>query len=110
MARAAASEPVRRRRLAAAAGAGADRDTAAASPPAAPPRSPALGRPGARHHPRCAVQVAFPESTIQGGSMYAGGNVGLIIGDQMRALFSTLGSFLVGMTLGVLLLIARSAF
>src|SRR5690349_18648314 len=25
------------------------------------------------------VQVAFPESTIQGGSMYAGGNVGLII-------------------------------
>ena len=55
------------------------------------------------------VQVAVPDATIE-RSLPVGGNVGLFFGELMRALFSTLGSFLVGATLAVLLLIARSAF
>ncbi|HVZ35858.1 MAG TPA: DNA translocase FtsK 4TM domain-containing protein, partial [Polyangiaceae bacterium] len=55
------------------------------------------------------THVALPETTFQ-GSLPAGGNVGQIFGEISRALFSTLGSFLVGGTAIALLLIARSAF
>jgi DNA segregation ATPase FtsK/SpoIIIE, S-DNA-T family len=54
------------------------------------------------------THVAFPDMFYE--ARPAGGNVGLFFGEIMRALFSTLGSFLVGATLGALLLIARSAF
>jgi DNA segregation ATPase FtsK/SpoIIIE-like protein len=53
--------------------------------------------------------VAFPDLLYE-GSLPVGGNVGLFFGEIMRALFSTLGSFLVGATAAALLLIARSAF
>jgi S-DNA-T family DNA segregation ATPase FtsK/SpoIIIE len=53
--------------------------------------------------------VAFPDLLYE-GSLPVGGNVGLFFGELMRALFSTLGSFLVGATAAALLLIARSAF
>ncbi len=55
------------------------------------------------------THVAFTDS-LYAGSLPVGGNVGLFFGEIMRALFSTLGSFLVGATLAALLLIARSAF
>ena len=55
------------------------------------------------------VQVAFPDVWYE-VTLPAGGNVGLFFGEIMRALFSTLGSFLVGVTAMALLLIARSAF
>jgi S-DNA-T family DNA segregation ATPase FtsK/SpoIIIE len=55
------------------------------------------------------VHVALPEATFE-RTLPVGGNIGLFFGEIMRALFSTLGSFLVGATLTVLLLIARSAF
>jgi S-DNA-T family DNA segregation ATPase FtsK/SpoIIIE len=55
------------------------------------------------------VHVAVPEATFE-HTLPIGGNIGLFFGEIMRALFSTLGSFLVGATLVVLLLIARSAF
>jgi S-DNA-T family DNA segregation ATPase FtsK/SpoIIIE len=55
------------------------------------------------------VHVALPEVTFE-RALPVGGNIGLFFGEIMRALFSTLGSFLVGATLSVLLLIARSAF
>jgi DNA segregation ATPase FtsK/SpoIIIE-like protein len=55
------------------------------------------------------VQVAFPEATFE-AILPVGGSIGLFFGELMRSLFSTLGSFLVGATLSVLLLIARSAF
>jgi DNA segregation ATPase FtsK/SpoIIIE, S-DNA-T family len=45
-----------------------------------------------------------------GQALPVGGHVGLFFGEIMRALFSTLGSFLVGVTAVALLLIARSAF
>jgi S-DNA-T family DNA segregation ATPase FtsK/SpoIIIE len=54
------------------------------------------------------THVAFSELLYEGGP--AGGNVGLFFGEIMRALFSTLGSFLVGATAAALLLVARSAF
>jgi S-DNA-T family DNA segregation ATPase FtsK/SpoIIIE len=55
------------------------------------------------------THVAFPDMRYE-ESLPAGGNVGLFFGEIMRALFSTLGSFLVGVTGAALLLIARSAF
>ncbi|HTV19037.1 MAG TPA: DNA translocase FtsK [Polyangiaceae bacterium] len=55
------------------------------------------------------VHVAMPEATFE-RVLPVGGNIGVFFGEIMRALFSTLGSFLVGATLSVLLLIARSAF
>lgn len=53
--------------------------------------------------------VAAPHSPYLPG-VPAGGNVGLFFGELMRALFSTLGSFLVGATLIALLSMARSGF
>ena len=55
------------------------------------------------------LHVAFPDSLYQGRGP-VGGNVGLFFGEILRALFSTLGSFLVGGTAVALLLIARSTF
>jgi DNA segregation ATPase FtsK/SpoIIIE, S-DNA-T family len=55
------------------------------------------------------VQVAAPEMAVFGRAP-AGGNVGLLFGELMRALFSAPGSFLVGVTLVGLILIGRSSF
>lgn len=55
------------------------------------------------------VQVALPDVLIF-GAMRAGGNVGLLFGEIFRALFSTVGSFLIGVTAVGLILIGRSSF
>jgi DNA segregation ATPase FtsK/SpoIIIE, S-DNA-T family len=55
------------------------------------------------------VQVAAPEA-VAFGTAPAGGNVGLLFGELMREAFSTLGSFLVALTIVGLILIGRSSF
>src|SRR5689334_5645890 len=55
------------------------------------------------------VQVAAP-GAVAFGHAPAGGNVGLLFGELMRELFSTVGSFLVGSTSVGLILIGRSSF
>ncbi len=55
------------------------------------------------------VQVAAPEAVVFGNAP-AGGNVGLLFGELMREAFSTLGSFLVALTIVGLILIGRSSF
>ncbi|MBN1607323.1 MAG: DNA translocase FtsK 4TM domain-containing protein [Polyangiaceae bacterium] len=55
------------------------------------------------------VQVALPDAEVF-GAMRSGGNVGMLFGELMRAMFSTFGSFLVGSTLVALILIGRSRF
>ena len=55
------------------------------------------------------VQVAAPELTSF-GSASAAGNVGMLFGELSRQAFSTLGSFLVGLTCVGLILIGRSSF
>ncbi|HEU4577494.1 MAG TPA: DNA translocase FtsK 4TM domain-containing protein [Polyangiaceae bacterium] len=55
------------------------------------------------------LHVALPDSLYQERGPI-GGDVGLFFGEILRALFSTLGSFLIGGTAVALLLIARSAF
>ncbi len=55
------------------------------------------------------VQVAAPELTGF-GSASAAGNVGMLFGELSRQAFSTLGSFLVGLTCVGLILIGRSSF
>ncbi len=55
------------------------------------------------------VQVAAPEAIVFGGAP-AGGNVGLLFGELMREAFSTLGSFLVALTIVGLILIGRASF
>jgi S-DNA-T family DNA segregation ATPase FtsK/SpoIIIE len=55
------------------------------------------------------VQVSAPELTSF-GSLSAAGNVGMLFGELSRQAFSTLGSFLVGMTCVGLILIGRSSF
>jgi S-DNA-T family DNA segregation ATPase FtsK/SpoIIIE len=55
------------------------------------------------------VQVAAPELTSF-GSVSAAGNVGMLFGELSRQAFSTLGSFLVGLTCVGLILIGRSSF
>ena len=55
------------------------------------------------------VQVAAPELTSF-GAVSAAGNVGMLFGELSREAFSTLGSFLVGMTCVGLILIGRSSF
>ena len=55
------------------------------------------------------VQVATP-SLLAFGAMRVGGNVGLLFGELMRGMFSTVGSFLVGGTAVGLILIGRSSF
>lgn len=55
------------------------------------------------------VQVAAPELTAF-GAVSAAGNVGMLFGELSRQAFSTLGSFLVGLTCVGLILIGRSSF
>jgi S-DNA-T family DNA segregation ATPase FtsK/SpoIIIE len=55
------------------------------------------------------VHVALPHASFE-VALPVGGNVGLFFGELMRSSFSSVGSFLVGLTLIALLLIARSAF
>src|SRR5882724_2268921 len=55
------------------------------------------------------VQVAAPELTSFGAAS-AAGNVGMLFGELSRQAFSTLGSFLVGLTCVGLILIGRSSF
>src|SRR6478609_3611730 len=55
------------------------------------------------------VQVAAPEALVF-GSAPAAGNVGLLFGELMREAFSTLGSFLVALTIVGLILIGRASF
>ncbi len=55
------------------------------------------------------VHVASPRGLVF-GRIPAGGNVGLLFGELFQALFSTLGSFLVGGTVVGLILIGRASF
>lgn len=55
------------------------------------------------------ARIALPVATVF-GKMPIGGNVGLLFGELMQALFSTAGSFLVGLTVVGLILIGRSTF
>jgi DNA segregation ATPase FtsK/SpoIIIE, S-DNA-T family len=55
------------------------------------------------------VHVAAPRAHAF-GRMPLGGNVGFLFGELMQALFSSIGSFLVGGTVVGLILIGRSAF
>jgi S-DNA-T family DNA segregation ATPase FtsK/SpoIIIE len=55
------------------------------------------------------IHIVLPNATAF-GRMPFGGNVGLVFGELLQALFSTAGSLLVGTTLIALILIGRSAF
>jgi S-DNA-T family DNA segregation ATPase FtsK/SpoIIIE len=55
------------------------------------------------------VHVSFPLSTAF-GAMPVGGSVGELFGELMRSLFSTAGSYLIGLTAIGLVLIARASF
>ncbi len=55
------------------------------------------------------AHVAFPRA-LAFGAMPLGGDVGELFGEVMRSLFSTIGSYLVGLTVVGLILIGRAAF
>ncbi len=55
------------------------------------------------------VQVSAP-GMVAFGRVPAGGNVGLLFGELLEALFSTAGSFVIGGTIIGLILIGRSSF
>lgn len=55
------------------------------------------------------AQVLAPEERVF-GAFPSGGNVGLLFGELMRGLFSTVGSLLVGATVIALILITRASF
>jgi DNA segregation ATPase FtsK/SpoIIIE-like protein len=55
------------------------------------------------------VQVALPDAVVFGNAP-AAGNVGLLFGELMQEAFSTLGSFLVALTIVGLILIGRASF
>src|SRR5262245_5123004 len=55
------------------------------------------------------AQVMAPGTRVFGHAM-VGGNVGLLFGELMRGLFSTVGSLLVGLSIVGLILIGRSTF
>jgi S-DNA-T family DNA segregation ATPase FtsK/SpoIIIE len=55
------------------------------------------------------VHIAFPRATSF-GEMPLGGYVGDLFGSVMRSLFSTVGSYLIGLTVVGLILVERSAF
>ena len=55
------------------------------------------------------LEVAFPNANVFGKAP-VGGQVGLLFGELMRAMFSTVGSFLIGMAIVGLILIGRSTF
>ncbi|MEJ7729332.1 MAG: DNA translocase FtsK 4TM domain-containing protein [Polyangiaceae bacterium] len=53
--------------------------------------------------------VAFPESTTF-GAMPLGGSVGQLFGEVLRTLFSDVGSYIVGCTVVLLILVGRATF
>ena len=55
------------------------------------------------------AHVAFPRATAF-GAMPLGGRVGELFGELLRALFSTIGSYIIGLTVVALILIGRAAF
>ncbi len=55
------------------------------------------------------IHVSFPASSAF-GAMPIGGSVGELFGELMRSLFSSAGSYLVGLTIIGLVLIARASF
>src|SRR4051812_17164068 len=54
------------------------------------------------------AHVAFPQLTSF-GAMPLGGSVGELFGEVLRTLFSTLGSYIIGLTIVGLILIGRAA-
>jgi len=55
------------------------------------------------------VHVAFPMATAF-GAMPLGGSVGELAGELFRSLFSAVGSYIIGLTLVSLILVARASF
>ncbi len=55
------------------------------------------------------AEVAFPRATAF-GAMPVGGVVGELFGEVLRTLFSTLGSYIIGLTIVALILIGRATF
>jgi DNA segregation ATPase FtsK/SpoIIIE, S-DNA-T family len=55
------------------------------------------------------VHVAFPKA-LAFGAMPVGGSIGELFGEVLRSLFSTVGSFLVGLTAVALIFIGRQSF
>ncbi len=53
--------------------------------------------------------VAFPHATAF-GAMLIGGSVGELFGEVLRALFSTIGSYIIGLTVVGLILVGRATF
>ncbi len=55
------------------------------------------------------AEVAFPHATAF-GAMPLGGAVGELFGEVLRTLFSTIGSYIIGLTIVALILIGRATF
>jgi S-DNA-T family DNA segregation ATPase FtsK/SpoIIIE len=55
------------------------------------------------------AHVAFP-TAVAFGAMPIGGSVGELFGEVLRMLFSTIGSYIIGLTVVALILIGRAAF
>jgi S-DNA-T family DNA segregation ATPase FtsK/SpoIIIE len=55
------------------------------------------------------AEVAFPRATAF-GAMPLGGAVGELFGEVLRTLFSTIGSYIIGLTIVSLILIGRATF
>ena len=55
------------------------------------------------------AEVAFPRATAF-GAMPLGGAVGELFGEVLRTLFSTIGSYIIGLTIVALILIGRATF
>ncbi|MFO0619062.1 MAG: DNA translocase FtsK 4TM domain-containing protein [Polyangiaceae bacterium] len=55
------------------------------------------------------VHIAAPTATAFGG-MRAGGDVGDLAGELLRSFFSTVGSFIIGLTVVALILVGRASF
>jgi len=53
--------------------------------------------------------VAFPSATAF-GAMKLGGDVGDLFGEVLRTLFSSIGSYIIGLTVVALILVGRAAF
>jgi DNA segregation ATPase FtsK/SpoIIIE, S-DNA-T family len=55
------------------------------------------------------VHIAFPQANVF-GAMAVGGTFGELFGEVLRSLFSTLGSYIIGLTIVGLVLIGRASF
>jgi S-DNA-T family DNA segregation ATPase FtsK/SpoIIIE len=55
------------------------------------------------------AEVAFPKATAF-GAMPLGGLVGELFGEVLRTLFSTVGSYIIGLTIVALILVGRATF